>query len=513
MIYKDIKRLVIKQLKSKYPSWRCLTKKEKKNIATEVLDEIKNSYDFTQKIEASAYELLGIEQQILVPGILTLEKMKEFIKNNRNSKLFRIQNKQHPAIQDKELQFIDTLIDDEIINVLLSYDGYSPAMREFFPSNFFRAELLKAIKYPEISYRKLCGDDKHYEGYKKNNDFTGMDQKQNRAFIGLPLNKIKMITHNQLSTFRSALSFKQLVNLMVYILHHFKAAGYLGEDDIHCVDSTELAIDNQTLLATIEIKGQKIRIYDDLDCDCGKRRNKRDKSIYVVGYRMHTLTAINGKSGESFPLISLLAPANHHDKHFLAPLIRLGQAIGLDLKFITADEAYIDKQSEIYKQTGVHLIKPPGAKVTVPENVNTKPMLVTMDDRCEIPMDYAGIEGECHEFKCNAQYGECPYAASCPGFRHIPIDSGYFQRIISGSDEVQKALDIRKNGERPFNLIKKREGLDQVRVRSQRAVLSRSVFTTIVTLLIEMAGTRKTEKKKKQIQKELPLEFERAAGL
>ena len=35
---------------------------------------------------------------------------------------------------------------------------------------------------------------------------------------------------------------------------------------------------------------------------------KRDKSVYVVGYRMHTLTAINAKTGHSFPLISLLAP-------------------------------------------------------------------------------------------------------------------------------------------------------------------------------------------------------------
>jgi hypothetical protein len=31
---------------------------------------------------------------------------------------------------------------------------------------------------------------------------------------------------------------------------------------------------------------------------------------------------------------------------------------------------------------------------------------------------------------------------------------------------VSKAIDIRKNGERPFNLLKKREGLEQVRVRS-----------------------------------------------
>lgn len=91
---------------------------------------------------------------------------------------------------------------------------------------------------------------------------------------------------------------------------------------LHCVDSSELAVDCQQLLATLEIKGQKIRIYDDIDCDCGKRRNKRNKSAYVVGYRMHTLTAINAKTGHSFPLISLLAPANHHDSNFLLPLVQ-----------------------------------------------------------------------------------------------------------------------------------------------------------------------------------------------
>ena len=64
--------------------------------------------------------------------------------------------RQDPShLKDKELVFIDNLLDDTIINRLLSYDGFTPSMREFFPSNFLRAELLKSIKYPEISYRKF----------------------------------------------------------------------------------------------------------------------------------------------------------------------------------------------------------------------------------------------------------------------------------------------------------------------------------------------------------------------
>jgi SRSO17 transposase len=69
---------------------------------------------------------------------------------------------------------------------------------------------------------------------------------------------------------------------------------------------------------------------------------------------------------------------------------------------------------------------------------------------------------------------------------------------------VSKALDIRKNGERPFNLLKKREGLEQVRVRSHHGVVVRTTITTLATLLLELAGTRRT-KKVKQKQIELPL--------
>ena len=413
--------------------------------------------------------------------------------------------KRHPLhIKDEELRFIDELLDDKIINRLLCYDGYSPAMRDLYPSNFLRAELLKAVKYPEISYRKFCGDDNDYEGHKTNSPYIGMDNKQNRAFIGLPLNRKQMFSHVQMCQFRAGLTFPQLVNLMVYILYHLKKSGILDEGFVHCVDSTELPVDRQQLLATLTIKGKKIRIYDDIDCDCGKRRKKRDKSVYVVGYRMHTLTAINPKTGHSIPLISLLAPANHHDSHFLAPLVQLGKAIGLDLKLITADEAYHDTDGSLYKESGVHLVKPPSSKVNLPANVDAETLQVMFDDLCDIPMKYIGIEEQGHEFKCNAKSGQCLRSELCPKFRHIDFDNGCFQRILYGSDEVSKALDIRKNGERPFNLLKKREGLEQVRVRSQHCVVVRSTFTTMATLLLELAGTRKT-KKVKQKQKKLPL--------
>ena len=51
--------------------------------------------------------------------------------------------------------------------------------------------------------------------------------------------------------------------------------------------------------------------------------------------------------------------------------------------------------------------------------------------------------------------------------------------------------------------MKKREGLEKVRVRSQHGVVVRAAFTTMVTLLIEMAGTRRKVQKKNTRQEGL----------
>jgi hypothetical protein len=493
MHVKEIKSTIRKQLKSEYPNWKRLTRKEKRSIAKKVLDEVVKGYDFEKTIQTPLAELLGIEEQIPTNRIKNIEEMGRYIKMHYSSCLFKLNKKQNDLFKkDEELRFIDDLLDDGIINKLLSYEGYTPSMREFFPCQFLRAELLKAIKYPEISYRKFCS-----------NEYMGMERKLNRLFIGLPLNQNKQINHVQLSQFRASLTFTQMANITVYILRHFFQSGLLSDHILHSIDSTELPIDCQRLLASFTINGQKIRIYDDIDSDCGRRRKKRDKSIYVVGYRLHTLTVIDAKTGYSYPLISLLAPANHHDSKLLAPLVNLGKAIGIDLKLITADQAYNDSDGTFFKETGVHLITPSKSVVSVPENVNTNTNTVTCNDMCTIPMEYVGYEEGYHEYKCGAVSGECPFAHKCPQFRQIPIDGGLFQQIPFDTEHVEKVIDIRKNAERPFNLLKKREGLETTRVRNQHNLLARCTFTGIVTLLLEMSGTRKKKKVRKYRQLEL----------
>jgi hypothetical protein len=483
MHHKNIKVLIRKQLKKQYPQWKRLNHAAKREISKKVLAEVTAEYDFNQIISCSKAELLGIEQQVSTKGMIKLDEMARYIELFRTSNIFHLNRYQRSPlyIKDEELRFIDELIDDRLINGILSTPGYSPAMRDLFPSTLLRAELLKAIKYPEISYRKFCSE-----------EYLGLDRKQNRVFCGLPLNRKEMIDHTRLSKFRSGLSFVQQVNLLVYFLHHFHQSGLLGDTVVHAVDSTELASDFcKRPLATVKINGKKIRIYNDLDCDCGKRRNKRDKSAYVIGYRLHTLTAIDATTGHSYPLVSLLAPANHHDSHFLPFLVNLAQAMGVTLQLITADEAYHDNDGSLFEKTGVLLTTPPSAMAKPPAHIDAATGAVFCDDTCTIAMQHLGVADGNHEYRCGAERCECDRSGVCPQYRFIPVDRGLFQRIPFHTNRLEEALAIRKNCERSFNLLKNQTGLETVRVRSQRATLARCSLGSIAVLLIKMAGTRR----------------------
>jgi hypothetical protein len=447
MHHKDIKRIVKEQLKSNFPNWKSLNRKEKKKIAREIVEKVSNAYDFSQQLSIPVEELTGIEDQVPTAGVMSLDEMARFVDSIQRSNLFDLKTKRtFSNIKDEELKFINDLLDDHIINCLLSYEGYSPCMREVYPSNFFRAELLKAIKYPEISYRKFCQE-----------EYMGLDRKQNREFMGLPLHKKIMIHHTQLSQFRASTAFPQMTNLLVYVLSHFFQSGMLSQGVLHGVDSTELPNDNIRPLCSVNVNGQKIRIYTDIDADCGKRRNKRDKSSFFIGYRMHTLTVIDAQTGHSFPLVSLLAAGNHHDSLFLKPLVKLAQAMGIEVKLITADEAYHDKDGSLFDETGVRLITPPSSQSELPDNVCPETLAVTCDDLCPIPMIYMGCVEGGHEFKCGAEPGQCSRAV-CSQCRIVPLDNGHFQRIPMVCESASEAIEIRKNSERPFNLLKHREG-------------------------------------------------------
>jgi hypothetical protein len=298
----------------------------KKEIINAVFTQIYSDYDFSKEPEIPFPELLNITP--LPDEILTIEKMQRLIKG-KQLKILQISScKAKEAIKDKELQKIYELVDWHLLNQLLADENYTPGKREILPSQYFRAELLKHLKYPELSYRK-------YDEREINNP----EREENRVFLDLKAGQ--RITHSQLSQFRSSLSFTQVVNVMVYFICLFLEAKALGAGTFYALDSTELAerISNYPLFKQ-KIGNQNIRIYQDIEADVGTRRKKRDKSAYVVGYRLHTLTVIDVRTETAYPLLSVLAPANHHDSNFLGILIEFGKKIGLSLNVVVGDQAY-----------------------------------------------------------------------------------------------------------------------------------------------------------------------------
>jgi hypothetical protein len=249
-----------------------------------------------------------------------------------------------------------------------------------------------------------------------------------------------------------------------------------------------------------------VRIYSELDADCGKRRKKRNKSEFFVGYRLHTLMAIDPSSGQNYPLISLVAPANHHDKLFLPQLLAFARAMGLDIKVITADEGYIDveENEKINREYGVKVITTASQNVNTPQWVDGEGQQVYYNGLCENPMEYVGRTEKGHKFKCGDEKGVCFYAPLCSQFRELPLDSGHFGQIADCVPGLEQVRQIRKHLERVFNLEKNREGLEYLRVTKQHSVTAISTFAQITTLLLEIAGTRRTQKTKEEKQK-LPI--------
>jgi hypothetical protein len=191
----------------------------------------------------------------------------------------------------------------------------------------------------------------------------------------------------------------------------------------------------------------------------------------------------------------LLAPANHHDSSFLPFLINLAQAMGIEIKLVTADEAYHDKDGSLFKDTGAIVTTPPSTKASLPENVDSSSGIVFCNDSCSVAMLHVGFEKQVHEYKCGAVIGECLHSDTCPQYRYIPSDSGLFQQIPYETKQIKLAHDIRKNCERPFNLLKNQTGLENIWVRSKHATMARCTLSSIAVLLIKMAGTRKKKKR------------------
>ena len=202
-------------------------------------------------------------------------------------------------------------------------------------------------------------------------------------------------------------------------------------------------------------------------------------------------------------MLSVLAPANHHDSNFLEILVEFGKKIGLPLNVVVGDQAYgeVEEAEEIKKRHNVVVLNAPKEKTALPDHVDEKTYAVRKNGLCSVDMTYCGRDEEHgHEFHCDAKEGECPLYGSCEKVRFIPLDSGHFGQLPCFMEEVEQMIQMRKVAERPFNLIKHRDGLEPLRTKGRHNCTVVATVANITTLLIEIAGYRKKKKKVENAQ-------------
>ena len=382
------------------------------------------NYKEEQWKHVSLHELTNMPD--VPPGIIPLHEMAKYIDKLNCNRLPFTKQINHRYLIYHELRFIDSWLDDRGLDSILATPRYRQATRKVTLTQLFRAELLKAWRYGEISYRKYC-----------DLMINKLENKTVRSFLHLPLHKKTCIHHSQLSGFRTKMTITQRLNLMVYVTH--------------------------LLLKEVKIP-------------------------------------------QPYPLLSLVAPANHHDNLFLPQLVAFAQAIGLSIRVITADAAYGDagRNQQIKPEHGVTVITPANKTVKMPEHVDPKRRQVFCDDYGEIPMHYLGNTESGHESGGDASPHECFRAPICPQGREIPFDSGRFGQMPDIFPEVNRIRLLRKHRERSSNLFKHHPGSEHLRLKSQPVVQAAATVAHLATVLAAIAAHHHLAGKEKR-PKQLPL--------
>ena len=137
---KDIKAHIRNQLKQEYPGWDKLNKKKRKEIAREVLIEVKRQYESGELAPVSIEEQLNIKP--LPANVMTIEQMEAFIEMKQKSH-FKVMGKCRKSCLDPEKRVIDELLHDDVLNGLLAGPGYTPSKRIKTPCHVFSSGVIE----------------------------------------------------------------------------------------------------------------------------------------------------------------------------------------------------------------------------------------------------------------------------------------------------------------------------------------------------------------------------------
>lgn len=496
---KAIRLSIIQSVLQKHPQFSRMKRKQKRSIIENSALEFKNT-DSSQISNSLGYapeELIGLGK--IPASLMSLKDMSRFIENSTRTVIQLNSPTRLRSIQEPFLKKLDDIINDDILDSLLAPTGMTRGKRTWMPSRLLRLELLRSFRFSKWSTREFC------------NYLSSPMRKEERAFCKLSLHKLEMCDHSTLSKFRSSLTMEMRINLTVYFLHFFLKSEKLGDKLVHMIDSTDVAIPiNDAPLTKLKVSdGTNIRFYSDLNADVGARRRKRDKSNKFVGYRLHTICVGDLDAGIAYPVVSIASAANHNDSLFLEPLVQIAQSMGLNMKILSADKAYINtsRHEKLREKYGLLTITPATSNAVLPINVHEKTGAIFHNSRCETPMKWKGLDTEdmLHVFKCNNE-GECPNFHMCDKERLLKMNSGLLGTIPKCSPYLNDALWCRKITERPFNLMKHQDGLEPCKMKTYKTVSAQMIFSQIIGLTHVMAGLRSSKpKKQKRVQEVLPL--------
>lgn len=86
-LLKNIKRLIVKQIKKEHPNFQTLNNKKKKEVIEKIWGEVRKSIETKKEKEPSKHELLNVEA--IPTDILTITRMQALMQEKRlGSKLF-----------------------------------------------------------------------------------------------------------------------------------------------------------------------------------------------------------------------------------------------------------------------------------------------------------------------------------------------------------------------------------------------------------------------------------------
>jgi len=377
---------------------------------------------------------------------------------------------------DPDLERLDELINDEAIDAAFSYKTAWRGRKLVPISTKVRAHILKAIKRI-LSFNQLCAELKQRKAYRR---FCHLKSKKD-GFCPATL-----------TNFRQDFSFRDRLTLMSIFIKTADSLGFFQNcRQLHITDSTEMESPCRwEPIEVIEVNGCKVEVFRDPTASRGKRAAKKGKSRFLVGHRKHSL-AILLPNNKVVTLISIVAPAHQQDVHFLLPLLYLAQALGLEVKYVVADLAYIDSERKRVAKERFGVVVHTDKKVNsrLPEMVDERgaPYCIMGEN-----LQWLGLDQESglHYYGCGLdEPKDCPLYGGCEKLRVIdsaqyPVAFGQIPVHLKVSRKMLRARKLKEPG---FWRDRNKGGLDRISLLNKDNAHFLAVIADVCDLLDSLA--------------------------